>query len=278
MLDIFYKDGEWLDGSAVTQDLRGRGFAFGYGVFETMKFVAGQPCFFAEHCERLHRGVKAAGLEIVIDSAALREIARELFLRNEASDGVFKIVVWDELEGPCLAMFVRSVEDGDGPEEAKLLQSPVAKASKAFTSRHKSLNYMESVLQLAHARQEGYTECVFTNELNQLTECAVANLFFVRDGVLNTPSIDCGLLDGIVRSKIMDLARSIGVEVKQGRFSVEDLLSAQEAFLTSSGKGPRPAARFRSLDGREAIFESRSMVDRLLPLYRQLEEESVKSD
>ncbi len=272
----FFLNGELVEGDAVSQPLTSRGFAFGYGVFETMKFLERSPCFFADHLERLRRAVSGAGLALDLDESELRDQARQLFESEDVDSGVFKIVISDTGTQPAVAMFVRTKGLPEGLEPSRLMMSKVVKASHAFTSRHKSLNYMESVLELEKATAAGFSECVFRNEFGQLTECSVANLFWVRDGVLMTPSLDCGLLDGIVRRKVIGIARGLGMAVEEGCFSEKDLLQASEAFLTSSGGGPRSVASFQSWDGESASY-SIDELPKLRKLYLEQEREEALS-
>ncbi len=265
-----FLDGDLIETGSVSQPLLSRGFAFGYGVFETMKFLGGAPCFFEEHLLRLKRGVEGAGLDIALDVAALRAQACQLFQAEGVLDGVFKIVISDAGDSPKLAMFVRNKGLGAEPQPGRLRLSAVVKASQAFTSRHKSLNYMESVLELEKAKAAGFDECVFQNEFGKLTECSVANLFFVRDGVLNTPALQCGLLDGIVRRKIIEIARGMGLAVEEGEFTPDDLLAASECFLTSSGGGPRSVNSFEAKGGASATF-SVGLLPELRTAYLNLE-------
>lgn len=269
-----FLNGELVEGSAVNLGLRSAGFAFGFGVFETMKFLGGKPCFFEEHLERLRKGAAVAGLELEESDAVLRERAEVLFRENAVEDGVFKLILTKGEEGTQSALFVRT----RGVEEAgiaRLRMSRVVKASAAFTSRYKSTNYMESVLELEAAKWDGYTECVFQNERGELTECAVANLFLVTGGVLRTPQLDCGLLDGIVRKKLIQIAGEMGVTVEEGVFGEADLLGSDEVFLSSSGAGPRSAESFVSLGGERADYQV-ELLPRLRERYLELERESCE--
>ncbi|MFC0537823.1 aminotransferase class IV [Pelagicoccus mobilis] len=255
-----------------------RGFAFGFGVFETMKFLEGRPCFFGEHMTRLQRAIAAAGLSVQIDVRELRERAAKLFEAEGVESGVFKIIISDVDKDTAVAMFVRNGTLPPDPEPIKAIQSEVSKASKAFTSRHKSLNYMESVLELEKAKAAGYDECVFSNENDHLTECAIANLFWIKQGVLQTPKLDCGLLDGIVRGKIIGMAHQMGLSVEEGEFGVQDLLEADEAFVTSSGNGPRSISSFTDLAGNKKSYVV-ELLPRLRSAFLELEqEEALKSE
>lgn len=276
MTKLFLGD-ELRDRSAVELSVLGSGFAFGFGVFETMKFLEGEPCFFGEHVERLRRAAAAAGLTVELDANVLREKARRLFAEEGVASGVFKIVVCEDVKGPLVAMFVRSAGIPELGEPERLIGSQVVKASNAFTSRHKSMNYMESILELRHAQSLGFDECVFFNEFGKVTECSVANLFWVEDGALKTPQLDCGLLDGIVRRKILEIAAEEGIACEEGVYEEGALLRADEVFLSSSGKGPRPAKSYQNRSGETKVFRS-VIIERIRTRYFELELQSARKE
>ncbi|MBC2606903.1 aminotransferase class IV [Pelagicoccus albus] len=274
MSSIFIGD-RFVQEGYVESDVLSRGFAFGFGVFETIKFIHRRPCFFSEHIERLKLAASSAGLAVELEEVELWERAIQLFNTAKLDSGVFKIVILDRGEDRIEpVVFVRSAGLPDMGPPLKLLASSVVKASQAFTSRHKSTNYMESILEAGKAKANGFDDCVFANEYGFLTECSVANLFFVQGKTLCTPELACGLLDGIVRSKILSIAPSFGLEVVEGRFSWDDLLSADEVFITSSGVGPRPVESFVGPGQRKAIYEI-SFLKELRAAYLKLEEEEV---
>lgn len=274
MADMIILNEELIESSEVSQGVWSRGFAFGYGLFETIKFVEGSPCFFSEHLARLDRGLKGAGIPLTLDEDRLAAQARQLFRANTILEGVFKIVVWSGSRGPELTIFVRSKGLTEDVPAARLTQSTVCKASAAFTSRHKTLNYMESVMALESASRQGFDECVFCNELGYLTECSVANVFFVSKGTLKTPDLECGLLDGIVRAKVIEIAKERGIAMEEGLFTPNCLLEADEVFLTSSGKGLRVVSEFVDATGRSAAYLS-NLLPELRLAYLELERASV---
>lgn len=275
-MDKLFLNNKLIDGSSVEMPVLSRGFAFGYGVFETMKFIDRRPCFFGEHLQRLIEAAKGARLEVTIDEKKLRAQAVQLFEVLAVDSGVFKIVITDKEGETSLAMFVRSSGFSGDEAPSRVCSSAVVKSSQAFTSRHKSLNYMESLLELEKAKDSGFDECLFRNEFGQLTECSVANIFMVSGNVLKTPALECGLLDGIVRRKVIELANDLGLSTEEGLYSEVDMLAADEAFLTSSGKGPRSVGFFVSSDGRTARYQQ-SYLPKIREAYLKWEREEAAS-
>src|SRR5690606_36171877 len=138
-------------------------------------------CFLRPHLERLRRAAAGLGLESAADLQALRRQVGALPAAEDAEDGVFKIVIFDDGGKARAALFVRSRGSPSERAPIRARGSPVAKASLAFTSRHKTLNYLETVREMEEARRHGFDECVYLNELGFLTECSISNLFFVAD-------------------------------------------------------------------------------------------------
>ncbi len=255
MIEKMLLDGDLVDGRRLSLGATSRGLAFGYGVFETIKFLEGRPCFWAEHVARLIRAVAAAGLATAIDADDLREQARRLLAANAATSGVFKIIVCEDEDGVCrVALFIRNHGFRRPKPSIRLQLSPVVKASQAFTSRHKTLNYMDTARDLRLAQERGFDELVYRNELGALTETSVSNLFFVKDGALKTPALECGLLDGIARGQLLAAAGELGVSVEEGHFRIEDLLAADEVFVSNSAVGALPASEVDAGDRGQENF------------------------
>jgi branched-chain amino acid aminotransferase len=99
----------------------------------------------------------------------------------------------------------------------------------------KSLSFLNNVLAKLEAKKSGAVEGLFLNPEGYLCEGTVSNLFWIQGGKLKTPSAQSGILEGITRGVVLELARRIKMEVEEGIYPAEDLLSAEEAFLTNSG-------------------------------------------
>jgi branched-chain amino acid aminotransferase len=98
----------------------------------------------------------------------------------------------------------------------------------------KSTNFLNNILAKREAIAAGAFDSVLLNWNQHLTECTASNLFFVTHDVLRTPSLDCGLLDGITRAIVIELAKELRIRVEEGRFTAEELYRATECFLTNT--------------------------------------------
>ena len=139
----------------------------------------------------------------------------------------------------------------------------------------KSGNYLGSVLAIAEARRRlpGGNEAIMCSSQGSVAEGATSNVFVVESGILTTPAIAVGILDGVTRGKVLELARGAGLEVREVAFLAPDRLrAADEVFLTSAVRGILPV---NAVDGAE-VGNGRpgSITRRLLALYQRLTSEA----
>ena len=230
-------EGDLLEGDEVSLPSNSEGLSYGFGLFETIKIRNGLPCFFDEHIARHKVGVGAAGLDLRFTREELFWQAKALIESMRVSDGALKIVTAKAGFRSLTYLYFKRVSALGLGRPLRVRLSSVVKGSSAFTVRHKTLNYMDNVRELDLAEEHGFDECLFTNERGEMTECSMANLFFEKSGSIRTPSVDCGLLEGVIRAKIIQIAKETGYSVLEGKFYPEDLEEAERVFLTSSGKG-----------------------------------------
>jgi len=137
---------------------------------------------------------------------------------------------------------------GDPPESVELCIAPYPRNEHSPLAGLKCASYAENLIALDHARRHGCDEALFFNTAGHLCEAATANVFLVKHGALFTPSLDCGCLPGITRGVVVEIASSLGIPCHETRLIRDDLLQADEVFLTSSTRGPVGVSR---LDMRE---------------------------
>ena len=141
-------DGVLQEGNSLSLEVTSPGLAYGFGLFESVKFKRQRPCFFDEHFDRLQRAAVKAKIGFNYTLDEMRQQAIRLFEANLLDEGVFKIVVSSGWKTSQVAVFVRNVGLEGANDPIRLRASNVTKASNAFTSRHKTLNYMENWLEL----------------------------------------------------------------------------------------------------------------------------------
>lgn len=230
-------DGEIVDGDRISLGVASEGFSYGFGLFETLKFQDRRPCFLKEHIERLVESAEAISMKVPFSFDELFRQSKTLFDVNGVRNGVFKIALTRSDRQDSIVIYLRDTTESLAPAPVRLRLSSVVKSSQAFTANHKTLNYLDNLLEKSVAQQHGFDECLFANEAGFVTECATANLFIIKDGLLKTPAVECGLLKGVIRSQILRIAREQGLRTEEGNILPEECAEADEAFITSSGRG-----------------------------------------
>ena len=234
------------------------GFLFGEGVYEVLRTYDGRPFLYPEHIRRLHASAARIALACPLSDDALlariRETTAVAALEGEAyvrillTRGVGEIA-YDPLTCPVptLVIIVKPQVDptpaalGDGVRIA--LASVVRNHPGSVDPAIKSNNLLNNALAMQQALREGAVEALMENHRGELCECAQSNIFFVRDGVLLTPPIDAGLLVGVTRQFVLEVAAGAGVAAEERVLRRADLASMDEAFLTSTTKAIVPVVQ-----------------------------------
>lgn len=223
-------------------------FAPWLGVFETVRVIDGAPLFAREHEAELRRAAEALGLSVEFDLPAL--------IKNlPAKSGRWR---WVARPSGTEAFFVEEEPLAAVPVDLSLSQVRVG--SQNWDARFKTVSYLSRVQAL---REAGTAEAVLLNEHRQVAGAARANIFWRRGKRLYTPAPEAGCRCGIVRGFILQRR-----EVKEGGFPYEELLEADEIFLTNSMRGIVSA---RALDGRSlktfaAADELRAQYEKAIQL------------
>jgi 4-amino-4-deoxychorismate lyase len=269
-------NGELLSGGGASFPVKDEGLAYGFGLFETIKIRDGRPCFFDEHYERHLLGVDASGMNLGFSKEEVYWQARALAESMGVVNGALKIVTAKSGTRENTYLYFKRVSSVNLDRPLRIRMSSMIKTSTAFTVRHKTLNYMDNFRELSLAEEHGFDECLFTNERGELTECSAANLFFEKAGAIRTPSADCGLLEGIVRAKVIQIAREAGYSILEGRCFPEDLEEADGVFITNSGIG---IAAVEEIDmGRTLSFDASNggIIHSLSSKLDEMEKDSLR--
>lgn len=274
-----------LDGSIVPAgDARisvfDRGFLFGDSVYETVRSYAGQPFLLDRHLARFERSAGRIGLEI---PGGLERVRHEVRRTREATgagstsirfivtrgahDDVVNLDPTTAGEG-SLIVIARELAPFDPAYYARGVDLAVVGVQRndrrALDPSIKSGNYLNNVLALAEAKRRGAFESLMLNREGQLAECSTSNVFLAKDGALLTPALECGLLDGITRGLLLELAREAGIEAREAILTPADLAEADEVFLSASLKEVIPV---RSVDG-VAVAAPGPLAQAMLARYR----------
>ena len=283
-----YIDGQIRAPEAAMISVFDRGFLFGDSVYEAVAFLDRRLIFLHEHLDRLERSAKRIYLDLpprVQVEQAIRETVaaageKDARIRVMVTRGVGSVDL-DPASAlsPRLIVIVQPL----GAPTAEMLETGVSvavvKVSRGAATgvdpAVKSGNYLGSVLAIAEARRKlpGVNEAILCSSNGSIAEGATSNVFVVERGELATPAIEVGILDGVTRGKVLELARSAGIVARELSFMApESLRQADEVFLTSAVRGISPVT---SVDG-QPVGKGRPgpVTQRLLALYQRLTSEN----
>ncbi|TCK93300.1 4-amino-4-deoxychorismate lyase [Natranaerovirga hydrolytica] len=212
------------------------GFAYGYGVFETIKYEDHKIYFMDEHLERLFQSCKTIHIPINYTKENIKQYAMVLVSKNQIHNGVLKINLTKNKDRSDLILTTRenTYTKTHYDKGFKLTFSKGKRNPYAITTSIKSNNYLENLLEKQRAGKKGYEEVIFENVHDYLAEGAISNIFFIKEGTLYTPACECGLLPGIIRAKVISLARELKLKTEIGEYTKKDLMEAEEIFITNS--------------------------------------------
>ena len=220
-----------------------RGLLYGDGIFETIRVYEGKPFMLDAHLKRMAHGCSVISLPTP-DVEEIKRWVMEALDANDLSDAYLRIVitrgptggVWHELENACptLLILCKPYHPADFGEGLRLRLSTFRSDEQSPLTRIKHTGLLWKIMARREARQAGVNDAIMLNTKGHVAEATSANAFWVRYGVLYTPSLESGILGGITREIVLEIAREQGMEVVEGHFAFEELLAAEEAFLTSS--------------------------------------------
>ncbi len=283
----------WINGKLVparraTVSAFDRGFLYGDGVYETLRAYAGIPFHLMEHYARLRHSCAGLGIRCPFSLEGFRRALISTLRANRLKDAVLRLTVSRGagpvrlnpagFHHPTSVILPRPLPSRATRERARAKGVSVAivgvrrNSREALDPQIKSSNFLNNILALREALRAGADEALMLNHAGQLTEATTANVFIVRRGVLLTPALEAGLLEGVTRGLVLSLARRARVPVRESALLPRDLLAADEAFLTNTTQEITPLVRVRWADrGWRRIGAGRpgSMTTRLQKLFQQ---------
>lgn len=243
-------DGVLVEESEARISVFDQGFLYGIGLFETFRTYGGTPFLLAAHHERLRAGCEflrmpwhhsVSWLEEQIDKVLQANELEDAYVRLSVTPGGTELGLPGEVYDDCrIIIYVKPLPErpADWFERGRKLQLlQTRRSSPEGQWRLKSFQFMNNILGMRELRSYPWSagaEGLFLNAEGYLTEGIVSNLFFVRAGVLYTPDLSTGALPGITRCFVKQLWADQGAVVVEGHYTTEQLLSADEAFITNS--------------------------------------------
>lgn len=232
----------FIDGKEFTDKDLLRPLLYGEGVFETFRYNGSLPKYIDYHYERLINGAKVLSIPKISKEDYLYNI-NQAVKNSESKDMYVKTVLISKgniyyplfPNGKSLIVITKPYKPIE--EEVRLMISPYKVHSLDPLLKIKSTNYLRNILIKRYAKEKGFFDCIILNENDNITETSSANIFWIKGKYLYTPSLACGILDGVSRKVILEEAKKQGFIVVEGRFFLEDLKNANLVFLSNALHG-----------------------------------------
>ncbi len=242
-------DGRITDAATATVSVFDHGFLFGDGVYETIRTYNRMPFLLAPHLARLRASAARLALDIPPDdnelAARLRDTMAEVNVDGEVTLRVLVTrgigpLSYDPAACPTPTIVIIALPHQAVPPELHrdgvrvVVASVLRNHPRSVDPSIKSNNLLNNVLAMQEAIRDNAYEAILLNHRGELAECAQSNLFAVRDGVVLTPPLDAGLLEGVTRNFLFGVGEDLGIEVREEVLREADLDSVDELFLTST--------------------------------------------
>ena len=256
-----YINGKYYSKEDAKISVYDHGLLYGDGVFEGMRTYSGKVFKLEQHIDRLYESARAILLNIPISKNDLIDAVIHTVKLSGLADSYIRLVVTrgagslgldpNRTSDPQVIIIVDLIALYDPKyyeEGLKIITaSTIRNHPAALSPRIKSLNYLNNIMAKIEGLQAGCMEAIMLNHKGEVAECTGDNIFIVKNGRLLTPPTDAGILEGITRNAILELAEGLKIPASQETLTRHDLLVADECFLTGSAAEVIPVV---SIDSR----------------------------
>ncbi len=255
-----YISGEFVPQADARISVFDHGFLYGDGVFEGLRSYRGKVFRLHEHVVRLYESAKAIWLQIPMSQEDMCIAIKEAVRVNKINDGYIRAVVTrgtgtlgldpNRCSDPQVIIIADSVSLYPPELYEKGLEivtvSVLRNHPAALSPRIKSLNYLNNILAKIEGLQAGCIEALMLNHKGEVAECTGDNIFLVRGRTLYTPPLDAGILAGVTRAAVIEIARGAGIDVREIPLTKHDVYVADECFLTGTAAEVVPVVKVDS--------------------------------
>lgn len=246
---LVYLNGKFVDKDKAKVSVWDHGLLYGDGVFEGIRAYGGRVFRLNEHLRRLYESAKSISLKIPLSIEEMEEAILETLRKNNLRDAYIRVVVTRGVGDlgidprscaqPTIIIITDRIQLYPSQDYEQGLKIIIAATRKnlceAINPRIKSLNYLNNILAKLEAIQAGTPEAVMINIHGYVTECTADNIFIYKKDSLITPPAYVGILEGVTRNVVIEIARRLNIQVREEIFGTHDLLTADECFLTGTG-------------------------------------------
>ena len=250
MLKKYYlMNGEKISSNEAKISVDDYGLMRGYAIFETIKFVNRKALNLNHHMDRLFGSISFIRINLdEIKRAKIISDINKIIKINELDEGLVKIIITkgslenknDKDLNPNIYITINKLYPiPRGPVKVVFyneLKYPILRFNPAI----KSINYLGNMMAIEDANKEDAFEVVFYNNDKTITECAMRNIFFIKNNELITPSLNLGILPGTTRKIISELSNKVNLKYSERKILINDVNTMDEAFICSSVVGVLP--------------------------------------
>jgi branched-chain amino acid aminotransferase len=253
---MFYLNGNYFTDQSNVINIADRGFLLGDGVFTTIRVHNNVLMHFDEHIERLTNNAAKIYLKVKLDMREIKEICFKLLKSNnlDGTTAIVRITLTRGCSGRGInipdeanpTLLIKAVEYHDNSAIfPRICTTTIRRNENSILSNIKSLNYLEPILARHEALSKGYDDGVMLNTKNAITECSVANIFFIthNDEVI-TPSISEGVLPGIMRSQVIKICNELNIPIFEKSIYSNDIANYRASFITNCAIGLKAVKSF----------------------------------
>ncbi|MBS7657772.1 MAG: branched-chain-amino-acid transaminase [Candidatus Bathyarchaeia archaeon] len=244
---LIYINGEFYPKEEAKISVFDHGLLYGDGVFEAIRAYDGIVFKLKEHIDRLFESAKSIKIDIGISKEKMQEIVLETLKKNNLKEAYIRIVVTRgkgpmgvdprNCEKPTIIIIAEPREPLFGKEKpVKAIISSLRRVPRwALDPRVKSLNYLNNILAKIEAIAAGVEEAIMLNQEGYVAEGSTENIFIVKGNEVATPPPSAGILKGITRDVVIEIAKELGYEVKERDITIHELYTADEVFVCGTG-------------------------------------------
>ena len=267
MSEMIYLNGKLVPGDEARISVNDHGFLYGYGLFETMRAYNGWIFLLENHVARLLKSAGKIGLDLSGLDLALA--CRETLSANGLKSARIRLTVthgdssempWLETVGPPTVVITardyRPLSSEAYRRGYRVRISSYRQFRRSLLSGIKPTSYLVNILARREATSHGFEEALLLNEDGCVTECSTSNVFFIDSSGLVTPPLESGILPGITRDLVIELAGALGIVVAEENIIPDDFPRFRQAFLTASTLEIMPLSSIVAEDMNTIIFQS----------------------
>lgn len=277
-----YLDGEFVKEEEAKISVFDHGLLYGDGVFEGIRAYNGLVFKLEEHINRLYEGLQVLMLSVSLSKEEMGEVVRATCRRNNLNEAYIRLVVTrgcgdlgldpKNCSAPnvfCIASAIQLYPQEMYEKGMEIVTASTRRnAPDTLNPRLKSLNYLNNILAKMEASRRGVPEALLLNREGYVAEATGDNIFIYKNGILYTPALYLGVLKGITRDTVIELARAEGMKVEESCFTLHDVYSADEVFLTGTAAEVVPVC---CVDGRViGSGQAGPVTKKLMTLYHEL--------